>query len=197
MILQKVHFPFFIIQLLLGCFFFSCTRKTPTINEATPVSAYHQYITTAEDFYAKGVYDSAYYYYNQIRTQSSSKTEGDKIVYALLKMAAIQQTQGDYVDSEATATEALPFFQKNTEAQYKVAIYNTLGINYKNLFDYANAIRYYQKASALADTPLQKAVIQNNIAVVYMEQKHYKQAIQLLTVLSRSSIVQNNLEHQA
>lgn len=197
MILQKVHFPFFIIQLLLGCFFFSCTRKTPAVNEATPVSPYHQYITPAEDFYAKGVYDSAYYYYNQIRTQSSSKTEGDKIVYALLKMAAIQQTQGDYVGSEATATEALPFFQKNTEAQYKVAIYNTLGINYKNLFDYANAIRYYQKASALADTPLQKAVIQNNIAVVYMEQKHYKQAIQLLTVLSRSSIVQNNLEHQA
>ncbi|MEM0577162.1 tetratricopeptide repeat-containing sensor histidine kinase [Flavobacterium polysaccharolyticum] len=197
MILQKVHFPFFIIQLLLGCFFFSCTRKTPTVNEVTPVSAYHQYITTAEDFYAKGVYDSAYYYYNQIRTQSSTKTEGDKIVYSLLKMAAIQQTQGDYVGSEATATEALPFFQKNTEAQYKVAIYNTLGINYKNLFDYANAIQYYQKASALADTPLQKAIIQNNIAVVYMEQKHYKQAIQLLTVLSRSSIVQNNLEHQA
>ncbi|MGL4520929.1 MAG: tetratricopeptide repeat protein, partial [Phocaeicola sp.] len=147
--------------------------------------------------YAKGVYDSAYYYYNQIRTQSNPKTEGDKIVYVLLKMAAIQQTKGDYVGSEATATEALPFFQKNTEAQYKVAIYNTLGINYQHLFDYANAIRYYQKASALADTPLQKAVIQNNIAVVYMEQKHYKQAIQLLTALSQSPIVENNLEHQA
>lgn len=197
MMLQKVHFPFFIIQLLLGCFFLSCTRKTPTVNEATPVSPYHQYITPAEDFYAKGVYDSAYYYYNQIRTQSNTKTEGDKIVYALLKMAAIQQTQGDYVGSEATATEALPFFQKNTETQYKVAIYNTLGINYQHLFDYANAIRYYQKASALADTPLQKAVIQNNIAVVYLEQKHYKQAIQLLTALSQSPIVQNNLEHQA
>ncbi|WP_281324340.1 tetratricopeptide repeat protein [Flavobacterium sp. IMCC34518] len=194
---QKIHFPFFISLLLFGCFFFSCTRKTPTVNEVTPVSPYHQYITPAEDFYAKGIYDSAYYYYNQIRTQSNTKIEGDKIVYALLKMAAIQQTQGDYVGSEATATEALSFFQKNTEAQYKVAIYNTLGINYQHLFDYANAIRYYQKASNLADTPLQKAVIQNNIAVVYMEQKRYKQAIQLLTILSQSPIVPNNLEHQA
>jgi hypothetical protein len=94
MIFQKIHFPFFISLTFLGCFFFSCTRKTPAINEATTVSAYHQYITQAEDFYAKGVYDSAYYYYNQIRTQSSAKTEGDKIVYSLLKMAAIQQTQG-------------------------------------------------------------------------------------------------------
>ena len=197
MILRKVHFPFFIVQLLLGYFFFSCTRKTPAVNEATPVSPYHQYITPAEDFYTKGVYDSAYYYYNQIRTQSNTKTEKDKIVYALLKMAAIQQTQGDYIGSEATATEALSYFQQSTEAQYKVAIYNTLGINYKNLFDYANAIRYYQKASALADTPLQKAIIQNNIAVVYLEQQHYKQAIQLLTTLSQSPIAQQNPEHQA
>ncbi len=197
MIFQKIHFPFFISLLLFGCFFFSCTRKNPTVKEVTPVSPYHQNITPAEDFYAQGVYDSAYYYYNQIRTQSSTQTEGDKIVYVLLKMAAIQQTPGDYVGSEATATEALSFFQKNTEAQYKVAIYNTLGINYQHLFDYANAIRYYQKASNLADTPLQKAVIQNNIAVVYMEQKHYKQAIQLLTVLSQSPIALNNLEHQA
>ena len=196
MILQRVHFPFFMSLLLLGAFLFSCTRREPSINKATPETAFHKYISPAEDFYAKGVYDSAYYYYNQIRTQSNTKTEGDKIVYALLKMAAIQQTQGDYVGSEASATEALPFFQKNTETQYKVAIYNTLGINYQHLFDYANAIRYYQKASALADTPLQKAVIQNNIAVVYMEQKHYKQAIQLLTALSQSSITQQNLEHQ-
>jgi signal transduction histidine kinase len=101
------------------------------------------------------------------------------------------------VGSEATATEALSYFQKNTEAQYKVAIYNTLGINYQHLFDYANAIQYYQKASALADTPLQKEVIQNNIAVVYMEQHQYKQAIQLLTALSQSPIALQNLEHQA
>ncbi|CAM2967304.1 hypothetical protein SAMN05444143_11044 [Flavobacterium succinicans] len=197
MIFQKIHFPFFISLTFLGCFFFSCTRKTPAINEATRVSAYHQYITQAEDFYAKGVYDSAYYYYNQIRSQSSTKTEGDKIVYVLLKMAAIQQTQGDYIGSEATATEAISYFKPNTEVQYKVAIYNTLGINYENLFDYANAIQYYQKARALADTPLQKAVIQNNIAVVYMEQHRYKQATPLLTALYESPIGSNNLEHQA
>ena len=184
-------------QLLLGCFFFSCTRKTPITNEVPTVSAYDQYITTAEDFYAKGVYDSAYFYYNHIRNQSSVQTEADKIAYSLIRMAVIQQMLGDYIGSESTATEAISYFQKDTEAQYKVAIYNTLGINYKNLFDYPNAIRYYQKASALSDTPLQKAILQNNIAVVYMEQHRYKQAIQLLTALSQSPIALQNLEHQA
>ncbi|MGL2988258.1 tetratricopeptide repeat-containing sensor histidine kinase [Flavobacterium sp. RSSA_27] len=197
MIFQKTSIPFFMFQLLLGCFFFSCTRKTPITNEVPTVSAYDQYITTAEDFYAKGVYDSAYFYYNHIRNQSSVQTEADKIAYSLIRMAVIQQMLGDYIGSESTATEAISYFQKDTEAQYKVAIYNTLGINYKNLFDYPNAIRYYQKASALSDTPLQKAILQNNIAVVYMEQHRYKQAIQLLTALSQSPIALQNLEHQA
>ena len=78
-----------------------------------------------------------------------------------------------------------------------MAIYNSLGINYKNLYDYPSAIAYYKKASELADTPLQKEIMQNNIAVVHMEQQNYKQAIQSLESLSKSPIAQANLEHLA
>lgn len=197
MILQKVRFPFFIFLLFIGAFFCSCSKTTPNQTAVKSVTVYEKYITTAEDFYAKGVYDSAYYYYNQIRTQSSAKEDAEKIVYALLKMAAIQQTQGDYVGSEVTATEAISYFKIKIETQYKVAIYNSLGINYKNLYDYPNAITYYKKASELADTPLQKEIMQNNIAVVNMEQQNYKQAIQSLESLSKSPIAQANLEHLA
>lgn len=197
MILQKVRFPFFIFLLFIGDFFCSCSKTTPNQTAVKSVTVYEKYITTAEDFYAEGVYDSAYYYYNQIRTQSSAKEDAEKIVYALLKMAAIQQTQGDYVGSEVTATEAISYFKNKIETQYKVAIYNSLGINYKNLYDYPNAITYYKKASELADTPLQKEIMQNNIAVVNMEQQNYKQAIQSLESLSKSPIAQANLEHLA
>ncbi|MGZ9676508.1 tetratricopeptide repeat-containing sensor histidine kinase [Flavobacterium sp. GNP001] len=197
MILQKVRFPFFILLLFIGAFFCSCSKTTPNQTAVKSVTVYEKYITTAEDFYAKGVYDSAYYYYNQIRTQSSAKEDAEKIVYALLKMAAIQQTQGDYVGSEVTATEAISYFKNKIETQYKAAIYNSLGINYKNLYDYPRAITYYKKASELADTPLQKEIMQNNIAVVHMEQQNYKQAIQSLEVLSKSPIAQANLEHFA
>lgn len=197
MILPKVRFPFFIFLLFIGDFFCSCSKTTPNQTAVKSVTVYEKYITTAEDFYAEGVYDSAYYYYNQIRTQSSAKEDAEKIVYALLKMAAIQQTQGDYVGSEVTATEAISYFKNKIETQYKVAIYNSLGINYKNLYDYPNAITYYKKASELADTPLQKEIMQNNIAVVNMEQQNYKQAIQSLESLSKSPIAQANLEHLA
>ena len=197
MILLKVRFPFFIFLLFTGVFFCSCTRKTSDITAVKEVTVYEKYITTAEDFYTKGVYDSAYYYYNQIRTQSSAKEDAEKIVYALLKMVAIQQTHGDYVGSEVTATEAVSYFKNKIENQYKVAIYNSLGINYKNLYDYPNAIKYYKKASALADTPLQKEIMQNNIAVVNMEQQNYKQAIQSLELLSKTPIAKVNLEHLA
>ncbi|MGL2993537.1 ATP-binding protein [Flavobacterium sp. TSSA_36] len=195
MMIPKIPFPFCIAVLLFGSLFFSCKQPKKTTTGAPLVSAYHKYIARAEDFYTKSVYDSAYFYYNKIRNESNPKTASDKIVYALLKMAAIQQTQGDFMGSEATATAAVAFFQKNTEAQYKVAIFNTLAINYNSLFDYTNAIRYYQKASALADTPLQKAVIQNNIAVVYMDQQRYDKAIPLLTTLSQSPATLNNPEH--
>lgn len=197
MILQKVRFPFFIFLLFIGDFFCSCSKTTPNQTAVKSVTVYEKYITTAEDFYAEGVYDSAYYYYNQIRTQSSVKEDAEKIVYALLKMAAIQQTQGDYVGSEVTATEAISYFKNKIETQYKVAIYNSLGINYKNLYDYPNAITYYKKASELADTPLQKEIMHNNIAVVNMDQQNYKQAIQSLESLSKSPIAQANLEHLA
>lgn len=197
MILQKVRFPFFIFLLFIGAFFCYCSKTPPVETAVKSVTVYEKYITTAEDFYAKGVYDSAYYYYNQIRTQSSAKEDAEKIVYALLKMAAIQQTQGDYVGSEVTATEAISYFKNKIETQYKAAIYNSLGINYKNLYDYPSAIAYYKKASELADTPLQKEIMQNNIAVVHMEQQNYKQAIQSLESLSKSPIAQANLEHLA
>lgn len=193
---SKIHTSFLMGLLILASCFMACDRSTPKKTEANPLTPYQKYSDTAEEFYNKGVYDSAFYYYNQIKTQSDPKKEADKLVYVLLKMAAIQQTQSDYIGSEATATEAIPYFNPNTEAQYKVAIYNSLGINYKSLFDYKNAIRYYQKAKELADTPLQKEIIQNNIAVVYMDQHNYTQAIQLLTPLAQSPIAKENLEHQ-
>ncbi|WP_281322494.1 tetratricopeptide repeat-containing sensor histidine kinase [Flavobacterium aestivum] len=112
-------------------------------------------------------------------------------------MAAIQQTQGDYTSSESTATEAIPFFDKTTDNQYKIAIYNTLGINYVNLFDYDNSIYYYNQAFNLAEDELQKAILKNNVAVVYMEKQDYPNAISILTPLVSIKKVTDNDENYA
>ncbi len=105
--------------------------------------------------------------------------------------------QGNYSDSETSATEAVSFFQKTTNSYYKVAVYNTLGINYKNLFDFENSIYYYNQALNLAVDNLQKAILKNNIAVVYLDKKDYPHAIQILLPLTLEKEVQENPENQA
>lgn len=107
-------------------------------------------------------------------------------------MAAIQQIQGDYVSSEIIATEAISFFDKTTDIQYKISVYNILGINYKNLFDYDNAIYYYNQAFNLSE----KAILKNNITVVYMGEHDYKKAIQILiSLLSIKEVIDNDENH--
>lgn len=194
--LKKVHSPIFV---LLGLFFIlqSCEKQQTIPATAKTKTAYEIYIDRAEKYYGTDQFDSAFYYYNKIKSNSDLNKDQDKILYSLLKMAAIQQIQGDYVSSEATATEAITFFQKTTELQYKVAIYNSLGINYKELFDFNNAILYYNKALNLSEDEIQKAVLQNNIAGVYMNKTDYQKAITILLPLSQQKDVINNPEHYA
>ncbi|MFV5702546.1 ATP-binding protein [Flavobacterium sp. XS2P12] len=112
-------------------------------------------------------------------------------------MAIIQQNEGDYSSSETTATEILPLFRKNTNPAYKCAVFNLLGINYENLYDYDNAIYYYNQAYKQADNELQKVVLKNNIAVVYMDKEDYQHAIQILFPLALNKDLLNGAENQA
>nr|WP_315203773.1 ATP-binding protein [uncultured Flavobacterium sp.] len=111
-------------------------------------------------------------------------------------MSTIEQIQGDYSSSETSATEAISFFQKNTNPFYKCYAYNLLAINYKNLFDYHSAIYYYNHAYNLSEDELAKAIIKNNIAVVYMEKQEYKRALTILTpLLSKKEVTENDENH--
>ncbi|MBF4515507.1 ATP-binding protein [Flavobacterium sp. ANB] len=106
-------------------------------------------------------------------------------------MSATQQIQGDYSGSETNATEAIPFFTKKTNSYYVVAIYNILGINYKNIFDFNNAILYYNLAYKFSEDDLQKSIIKNNIAVVYIDRGSYERALQILLPLENKQLADN------
>ena len=105
--------------------------------------------------------------------------------------------QGDYSSSETSATEAISYFRKTTNPYYKVAIYNILGINYKNLFDYENAIYYHNKALNLSEDELQKGIIKNNIAVAYNDKHDYQSAVNILFPLTQEKQIINNSENYA
>ncbi|MBP6182939.1 ATP-binding protein [Flavobacterium sp.] len=175
----------------------SCKKKANIAPRPETNTEYHHYFSLAEKNFENQIYDSAYYYYNKSKLACDATTDNEKIIYSLLKMAIIQQMQGDYSSSETSATEAIPFFQKATNFYYKCAVYNILGINYENLLDYDNAIYYYNQAFVQAKDELQKAVLKNNIAVVYMDKKEYRHAIQILLPLTLKKEVLNNSENYA
>ncbi|MFV8328324.1 tetratricopeptide repeat-containing sensor histidine kinase [Flavobacterium sp. ZS1P14] len=175
----------------------SCKKEKQNIAKSKANTHYAKYLTLAENYFENKKNDSAFYYYNKIKSTSNVLTDNEKIIYSLLKMAIIQQNEGDYSSSETTATEALSFFQKDTNPAYKCALFNLLGINYENLYDYNNAIYYYNQAYNEADTKLQKIILKNNIAVVYMDKEDYQGAIRVFSSVILNKDIPNGAETMA
>ncbi|OOG75458.1 tetratricopeptide repeat-containing sensor histidine kinase [Flavobacterium sp. A45] len=193
MITKKLHFPNFYLSLIVLLALFGCNKKPHIIKNEKNNTAYQIYIDYAEKYFANSQYNRAFFYYNKSKLACNPSEEKVKIIYSLLRMSAIQQIQGDYASSETSATEAISFFNKKTDNQYKIAIYNILGINYKSLFDYENAIYYYNQALNIAEDELQKTILKNNIAVIYIDKQNYEGAIQILTpLLSVKEVLENN-----
>ena len=197
MIVKKLHFPIYIFLLILSFGLQSCKKEQQSILKTIDKSNYTKNITLAEKYINNQEFDSAFYYYSKIKSNSNPNKDQSKIIYCLLKLAYIHQVQGDYASSESNATEAIQFFQNNTDSYYKVSIYNILGISYNNLYDYDNAIYYYNKALNLSEDELQKAIIKNNIAVIYIEKHDYQNATTILLPLTLKKEVTNNFENYA
>lgn len=197
MIINKLHFPNFYLSLILVLALFACTKKSTIPKEKKINTAYKIYFDHAEKYFSSKNYDSAFFYYNKIKSNCNVSKDQEKIIYSLLRMSTIEQIQGDYSSSETSATEAISFFQKSTNPYYKCYTYNLLAINYENLFDYNSAIYYYNHAFNLSEDELAKAILKNNIAVVFMEKQEYKHAISILTPLLPKKEVTGNNENYA
>lgn len=181
---KKLNSPLLILLLLLLTGLISCKDEVIDAMEPKSKVDYKNQFLKAEKHFENQVYDSAYYYYNESKLACDVLSESEKIIYSLLKMAVIQQIQGDYSNSETTITEAMPLFQETTKTVYKIAAYNILGINYERLYDFKNAVLYYNKALNVTGDPLQKAILTNNIAVTHIGANDYESALKLLFPLS-------------
>ena len=116
--------------------------------------------------------------------------DSSNIVYNLIQMASIQQINGDYYGSKETLTETLPYV-KNRDV-YSAAINNFFGIADKELSLYNDAISNYKEALKDCKDEISKQPSLNNIAVVYIHQKKYNEAIKVLvSILNQKSINKN------
>lgn len=123
-------------------------------------------------------FNSAFYNFNKSKIVFESIKDSANIVFNLIQMASIQQINGDYYGSKETLTETLPFL-KNKDI-YSAAINNFFGIADKELSLYSDAIFYYNEAIQDCTDEISKQSPLNNIAVVYIQQKKYDEAIKIL-----------------
>ncbi|UWY28109.1 ATP-binding protein [Flavobacterium sp. TR2] len=178
--------PFF--YLLTFLFFFSCKEKTiaPAKVDLNREKALKLRDLGIENLQSKN-YNGAFYNFNKSKLDFEILKDSANIVYNLIQMASIQQINGDYYGSKETLTEALPYVKKKDI--YSVSINNFFGIADKELALYDDAIYYYKEAIKDAENNVSKFSPLNNIAVIYIEQKKYEKAIQILeSILNESQI---------
>lgn len=169
--------PFLFLLIFFLCF--SCKEKT-IVSAKADLNRDKAYILRDEGIahLQKKNYNSAFYNFNKSKISFEALKDSANIVYNLIQMASIQQVNGDYYGSKETLTEALPYLKKKDI--YSVAIHNFFGIADKELSLYSDAIYYYKEAIRQSDDNVSKFSPLNNIAVIYIEQKKYKEAITLL-----------------
>lgn len=172
--------PFFYFILLL--FLFSCEEKKPlnTNTESVRNEALGLRNKAIEN-HNKQNFNTAFDQFYKSKQLYETLKDSANIGYILIQMAIIQQINGDYYGSKETVTEALPYVKKNSV--YTAAINNKLGVADKELSLYDDAIFYYKKAANGCEDPIDKQAPLGNIAVVYIQQKKYDNAIALLESL--------------
>ncbi|TRX15928.1 tetratricopeptide repeat-containing sensor histidine kinase [Flavobacterium franklandianum] len=190
MIIKKLHSPILVL-LTLFLLLQSCEKKSiNNPNKKSNIAEIDRLIDLGDKHFENVKYDSAYYYHSKAKSLCDAKTDNTRILYSLARMSEIQQNQGDYTGSETTAIEAIPYLKTSCAPSYECSIYNLLGIVYMKLYDYDNALYYYNKGLNLKIDTIRKLKFKHNIAVVYMAKQDYNRAIEiLLSLASRKDII--------
>lgn len=185
------------LYLLFFLFFLSCKEKTfEPINNTGPIA---KEATAQRD---KGIanlerknYNSAFYSFNKSKIDFETLKDSANIIYNLIKMASIQQINGDYYGSKETLTEALPYLKKKDI--YSASINNFFGIADKELSNYEDAIYYYNEAIKDLEDSSSKVPPLNNIAVLYILQKKYDKAIPILESILQQETFKSKLSSKS
>ncbi|MBS7255744.1 tetratricopeptide repeat-containing sensor histidine kinase [Flavobacterium branchiicola] len=183
---------FFILSLILisGIVFFtlilSCQKETKkkVIKKNYSVEI-KKTLTIADSLYDYNKLDSSFYYYNKAMLLCNPEINCDEYVYSLSSMADIQTIIGDYTTSEQTLIKTLPYLSKVKKVMNVRNVYGYIAINYLNTYNYKDSFLYHKKALDLPGTSFKKTIVLIDIAVLYMKEKRYKEAISILEPLSR------------
>jgi tetratricopeptide (TPR) repeat protein len=143
----------------------------------------------ADAFWSSGKNDSALFYFNKVELLCNPKEEyADEYVGSLCNCVEILQQNGDYYEAETTLIKAFPYLDKTSNVKYTVNAYTFMAYNYLYTYNYEKALYYHKKALKKAVSTFRKARILSEISFVYMHQKKYQEAIDLLEPIAKYKI---------
>jgi tetratricopeptide (TPR) repeat protein len=170
----------------------SCEKEIPAVIKRTDNTAEIKRLTIiADNDFEQNEYLKAYKNYLTIIHLSDPEKNRIDYVDALISIALIQHYEGNYLESEATATKVLPQLKYLKKPRFAWETYKIISENYSATKDYDNALIYAKKAYNLHASPRRKANALANIALVYMYQGDYKKAIKIYTQLTTAGYYGN------
>jgi tetratricopeptide (TPR) repeat protein len=170
----------------------SCEKEIPAVIKRTDNTAEIKRLTIiADNDFEQNEYLKAYKNYLTIIHLSDPEKNRIDYVDALISIALIQHYEGNYLESEATATKVLPQLKYLKKPRFAWETYKIISENYSATKDYDNALIYAKKAYNLNASPRREANALANIALVYMYQGDYKKAIKIYTQLTTTGYYGN------
>ena len=195
---QKISFLFF----LICCFFYKPVVSQVAIDSST---YYYKFIKAPIDSHSL---TKAYIYFQRHKQQCLENKDTLRAILDLRYIANIQQELGNLNESESTLVDALILLnqvaQKDVILEYRIGIFNELGMIYRKLENYEKAIEYFNNILSVAKAPEHLSAAYNNRALTYsnqkkydLAQKDYQKALDLSIEIGDSLKIAKNLNNLA
>ncbi|MCH4552654.1 tetratricopeptide repeat-containing sensor histidine kinase [Aestuariibaculum lutulentum] len=178
----------FLLLFFIGLQGIFCLKiSAQQIQDSTKI--YYKAITEFKDV---NLSTKAFDYFKKKVTKALNDNKPEKAAYNLELIAYGQYTMGFYDQSEQLIIESLKLLDKVEEQSKTQAarerLFNQLGTIYRNLKDYENSNRYFDKALELNQDPENIIAITTNIANNFADQGDYLKAVEILNPLYNQAL---------
>ena len=166
------------------------SKKMVTVSKEDNKIAY-SYLKLGRYFDKKNLKDSSYYYYNKSKDFYIKIKDSVNYRKLLLNLAILESDFGSYSLSDSSAVQCIKYI-KRKKNQTVASAFNCLAINSKKRLLYSEAINYYNKALFFSEKESSRIKYKNNIAILFKDQKKFKEAIEIFENLLLKSNIKKN-----
>ncbi|WP_242132909.1 tetratricopeptide repeat-containing sensor histidine kinase [Aestuariivivens marinum] len=179
--MKTLRISFLFLSLLLINGFFSKIQASITQNIQDSTTIYYQSIREIKDV---SITARAFDFFEKASKTALINNDYASAAYNLELISYGQFKLGLYYESEATTIKALNLLSRLDDisaTEPKKRLNNQLGMLYRKIKDYDNAMFFYKKALELDNTLIDKIAIITNMANLEADQNHFQNAIDQLT----------------